>query len=90
MATHNHAEPSHKNLDNFVRNGKPVGELKGFSAPLVAKEAIHWLEAICVSDKPFALSIWVHEPHQPIPTRCISTMTEHFAVTFKGDNCRHA
>ena len=28
MATHNNAEPSHKNPDNFVRNGKPVGELQ--------------------------------------------------------------
>ncbi|MGB7343344.1 MAG: sulfatase-like hydrolase/transferase [Pirellulaceae bacterium] len=68
MATHNNAEPSHKNPDNFVRNGKPVGELKGFSAPLVAKEAIHWLDEIRVPDKPFALSIWVHEPHKPIAT----------------------
>lgn len=68
MATHNNAAPSHKNPNNFVRNGKPVGELKGFSAPLVAKEAIHWLEEIRVPDKPFALSIWVHEPHKPIAT----------------------
>ncbi|NND95976.1 MAG: sulfatase-like hydrolase/transferase [Pirellulaceae bacterium] len=68
MATHNNAEPSHKNPKNFVRNGKPVGELVGFSAPLVAQEAIHWLKEMRDPDKPFALSIWVHEPHSPIAT----------------------
>lgn len=68
MATHNNAEPSHQNPKNFVRNGQPVGELKGFSAPLVAQEAIHWLDDVRVPNKPFALSIWVHEPHKPIAT----------------------
>lgn len=68
MATHNNAAPSHENPANFVRNGEPVGELNGYSAPLVAKEAIHWLEEIRDPQKPFALSIWVHEPHHPIAT----------------------
>ena len=43
MATQNNAAPSHKNPANFVRNGKPVGKLTGFSAPLVVDEAIDWL-----------------------------------------------
>ena len=68
MATHNNAEPSHENPRNFVRNGNPVGELTGFSAPLVATEASHWLSEIRDSSKPFALSIWIHEPHSPIAT----------------------
>lgn len=68
MATHNNAEPSHKNPDNFVRNGKPVGELKGFSAPLVAAEATRWLSGVRDKSKPFALSVWIHEPHSPIAT----------------------
>ena len=68
MATHNNAEPSHKNPNNFFRNGKPVGELKGYSAPLVAAEAARWLSQIRDKSKPFALSIWVHEPHSPIAT----------------------
>lgn len=66
MATHNNAEPSHENPDNFVRNGKPVGQMKGFSSPLVAAEASHWLSQIRDKSKPFALSVWVHEPHSPI------------------------
>ncbi|MEW4561835.1 sulfatase-like hydrolase/transferase [Bremerella sp. JC770] len=68
MATHNNAAPSHENPTNFVRNGEPVGELEGFSAPLVAKEAIHWLDNLRDPEKPFVLSIWVHEPHHPIAT----------------------
>ena len=68
MATHNNAEPSHRNPRNFVRNGNPVGELKGFSAPLVAAEAARWLSEIRDASKPFVLSVWVHEPHSPIAT----------------------
>ncbi|MCP5535506.1 MAG: sulfatase-like hydrolase/transferase [Akkermansiaceae bacterium] len=68
MSTHNNAHPSHKNPDNFIRNGKPVGKVNGFSAPFVAKEAIHWLNEIRNPEKPFVLSIWVHEPHLPIAT----------------------
>lgn len=68
MATHNNAEPSHKNPDNFVRNGEPVGKLTGFSAPLVADEAVRWLSEVRDNTKPFALSIWTHEPHAPIAT----------------------
>ncbi len=68
MYSHNNASPSHKNPDNFVRNGEPVGEMKGYSAQLVAAEAAHWLEDIHDKEKPFAMSIWVHEPHSPIAT----------------------
>ncbi|TWT91212.1 sulfatase family protein [Neorhodopirellula pilleata] len=68
MATHNNAEPSHKNPNNFVRNGEPVGELQGYSAPLVAAEATRWLSQVRDKTKPFALSVWFHEPHSPIAT----------------------
>jgi len=87
MATHNNAEPSHKNPRNFVRNGKPVGELQGFSARLVASEAIHWLEKIRDPRKPFALSIWVHEPHKPIATdqQFSSQYGDHRNRTYMGN-----
>ncbi|MEP4079461.1 sulfatase-like hydrolase/transferase [Haloferula sp.] len=68
LATHNNASPSHKNPKNFVRNGKEVGVMEGFSAPLVAKEAQHWLKDVRDPSKPFALSVWLHEPHLPIAT----------------------
>ena len=68
MYTQNNAIPSHKNPNNFVRNGEPVGELEGYSAQLVAAEAEHWLKDVHDSSKPFAMTVWVHEPHKPIAT----------------------
>jgi arylsulfatase A len=66
MATQNNAAPSHKNPKNFVRNGKEVGPLEGFSAPLVVDEAIDWLATKRDKAKPFFLAVWTHEPHLPI------------------------
>ena len=68
MYTQNNASPSHENPDNFVRNGEPVGELKGYSAPLVGAEAARWLKQKRNPEKPFVLSVWFHEPHTPIAT----------------------
>lgn len=68
MYSQNNAIPSHKNPNNFVRNGTPVGEMEGYSAQLVAAEAVHWLKDIHDASKPFVLSVWVHEPHLPIAT----------------------
>lgn len=68
FATHNNASPSHKNPDNFVRNGEEVGELEGYSALIVAAEAERWLSKVRDKSKPFALSVWIHEPHSPIAT----------------------
>jgi arylsulfatase A len=66
FATQNNAGPSHKNPNNFVRNGKEVGPLEGFSAPLVANEAINWLTNERDPNKPFFMTVWTHEPHLPI------------------------
>ncbi len=66
MATQNNAAPSHKNPTNFARNGKAVGPLEGFSAPLVAREAVEWLSTHRDKSKPFFLAVWTHEPHLPI------------------------
>jgi arylsulfatase A len=66
MATQNNAAPNHRNPRNFVRNGKEVGELKGYSAPLVVEEGIRWLKEKRDSKKPFFLNVWTHEPHLPI------------------------
>jgi len=66
FATWNNAEPSHRNPKNFIRNGQPVGVLKGYSCQLVADEAIDWLEKGRAEAKPFFLNVWFHEPHAPI------------------------
>lgn len=68
LATQNNAAPSHKDPTNFVRNGKPVGKLEGFSAELVVDEAIRWLTDGRDKGKPFFLAVWTHEPHLPIET----------------------
>lgn len=66
FSVHNNALPNHRNPNNFVRNGKEVGPLEGYSAQLVAKEAIHWLESERDRSKPFFLYVCFHEPHEPI------------------------
>lgn len=66
FATQNNAAPSHKNPVNFVRNGDEVGPLEGFSAPLVADEAVRWLTDERDAGKPFFMTVWTHEPHLPI------------------------
>jgi arylsulfatase A len=66
MATQNNAAPTHENPNNFVRNGQPVGQMQGYSAPLVVSEAITWLKEKRDSSKPFFLAVWTHEPHYPI------------------------
>lgn len=66
MATQNNAGPSHENPNNFARNGQPVGQMQGYSAPLVVSEAISWLKEKRDATKPFFLAVWTHEPHYPI------------------------
>lgn len=66
LGTQNNAAPSHKNPNNFVRNGKAVGPLDGYSAPLVVDEAVRWLTKERDAKKPFFLSVCTHEPHLPI------------------------
>jgi arylsulfatase A len=53
---------------NFVRNGKPVGKLEGYSCQLVADEAIGWLEQHSKAQpkQPFFLFATFHEPHEPV------------------------
>ncbi|QDT94923.1 sulfatase-like hydrolase/transferase [Gimesia aquarii] len=66
FATQNNALPTHKNPFNFVRNGKPVGDQKGYAAQLVADEAQHWLTELRDKEKPFFMFVCFHEPHEPI------------------------
>lgn len=66
FATWNNAAPSHRNPDNFIRNGQPVGPLEGYSCQIVVDEAIAWLDRSSAKDRPFFLNVWFHEPHAPI------------------------
>jgi len=66
FSTQNNALPSHRDPDNFVRNGKPVGPLEGYSSQLVVDEALTWLDKTRDKTKPFFLFVCFHEPHEPI------------------------
>jgi arylsulfatase A len=66
MATQNNALPSHRDPATFVRNGKALGKVQGFSGPLVAQEAAEWLASGRDKSKPFFLNVWLNEPHLPI------------------------
>ncbi len=68
FSTQNNALPNHKNPYNFVRNGIPVGPIKGFSAQIVTEEAIRWLRSRGNTKEPFFLFVCYHEPHEPIAT----------------------
>jgi len=68
FATQNNAVPSHRNPTNYVRNGKPLGELSGFSCHLVADEISNWLRERQQSGRtePFFAMAAFHEPHEPV------------------------
>ena len=68
FSTQNNARPTHYNPNNFVRNGQPAGELKGYSSALIVQEAIDWLNTKWDRLKPFCLFVWFHAPHEPIAT----------------------
>ena len=64
MGTENNAEPSHHNPRNFIRNGKALGKVKGYSCQIVAQECMDWLNQ--KSDDPFFLYVAFHEPHAKV------------------------
>ena len=68
FGTQNNASPSHENPRNFVRNGKAVGPMQGFSCQLVMDEALAWLSQQQAKDtaQPFFLYVAFHEPHEPV------------------------
>jgi len=80
FSTHNIALPSHRDPDNFVRNGADVGKLRGYSADIVVDEAIRWLRETRDKAKPFFLYLCFHEPHEPI-----ASAPQHTALYPSGD-----
>lgn len=66
FSTQNNALPTHHNPKNFVRNGKAVGEIEGYSCQIVAAEGIQWLKSRTDKAKPFFLHVCFHEPHEQV------------------------
>src|SRR5690606_30228202 len=79
FATENNAEPSHHNPENFVRNGRRVGKLNGYSCQLVADEAISWIDNHYQQEDPFLMYIAFHEPHASTQW----TAPPHFLQNYK-------
>ena len=68
FATQNNASPSHENPVNFVRNGKEVGPIEGYSCQIATDEALNWItkQQEADAEQPFFLYLAFHEPHEPI------------------------
>ncbi len=67
FSTQNNSLPTHANPINFVRNGKEVGNINGYSSTIIVDEAIRWLDQR-ENSKPFCLFVWFHSPHEVIAT----------------------
>jgi arylsulfatase A-like enzyme len=65
LAFHAFAIPSHRNPENFFRDGKPLGRLEGYAAQIVVDQAVSWLEARSLG-APFFLYVAFAEPHGTI------------------------
>jgi len=57
--------PHQQNPTNFYANGKPIGEVKGFTAEIVVDQSVKWLETLD-ADAPFFLYMPFVEPHATI------------------------
>lgn len=86
FGTQNNASPSHENPKNFVRNGKKVGVLEGFSCQLVVDEAINWLTAQQeeTPDQPFFMYVSFHEPHEPVASP--KDLVDRYRAVAKNEN----
>jgi arylsulfatase A len=89
FSTQNNAAPSHENPTNFVRDGRRVGPLEGYSCQLVADEAIGWLKSAGTRGRPFFLFVCFHEPHEKVaaPPELVA---QYPAATKKGEAIYYA
>lgn len=83
FATQNNASPSHENPANYVRNGKPVGRIEGFSCQIVVDEVVTWLKTKD-DKKPFFAFLAFHEPHEPVASP--AKLVEQYAKVSRTQN----
>jgi arylsulfatase A-like enzyme len=62
LAFHAFAIPSHRDPENFYRDGQPVGRIQGYAAQIVTDEALRQLGARDAG-RPFFLYLAFAEPH---------------------------
>jgi arylsulfatase A len=90
LATQNNAAPSHENPVNYVRNGKPVGRIEGFSCQIAADEVINWATDHVQkhAEQPFFAYLAFHEPHEPVASP--AELVEQYAgVTWHPDQAQY-
>ena len=90
MATQNNAAPSHENPVNYVRNGKPVGKIEGFSCQIATEEATGWMTQHVKRkpDQPFFIYLPFHEPHEPVASPP-DLVKQYEGVTWHPDQAQY-
>ncbi len=83
LGTENNARPSHKDPVNFVRSGKELGKVEGYSCQIVADEIKYWFENEYDSTKPFFHCVWFHEPHKKVASP--PELTAHYPDASEED-----
>jgi len=66
LATERNAFEGPENPTSFIRNGSPVGRMRGWYCDIIVKEALSWLNSRPEPDRPFFLLVCSHEPHTPV------------------------
>ena len=54
-----------RNPKDFLRNGKPAGQINGWMSEVVVNEAMSWLDEQS-RETPFFTCLWFSEPHTPV------------------------
>ena len=81
LAFHAFAIPSHRDPDNFYRDGEPVGRIQGYAAQIVTDQALQWLEARPPA-RPFFLYLAFAEPHGTIASP--ESFTDRYRAFTRG------
>ncbi len=67
-----------ENPRKFIRNGEPLGEVKGWYCDVIVDQAGDWLKNNRNKEKPFFMFLSTHEPHTPIaPPKKYSQLYDH-------------
>lgn len=90
LATQNNAGPSHENPVNYVRNGRRVGRMEGFSCQIAVGEVVSWLEKQKEDhpDQPFFVYLPFHEPHEPVASPA-ELVAQYREVAFSEDQAQY-
>jgi arylsulfatase A len=66
LATERNAFEGPENPTTFIRDGTPVGRMRGWYCDIIVEEAMSWLNSRPDPDRPFFILVCSHEPHTPV------------------------